>query len=121
MVTWSVTIPGQPPSWNHLYIRRRGTSGLAKAAGVETFQTNVVYLVRSARPSGWRPEGFVRVNYRLFLKRDIDADNILKALNDAIARALGTDDRYFLPCVQSKQIDRLNPRIEIDIANASVL
>jgi len=85
---------------------------------VESYQLGVVYLVREARPSGWRPEGQIRLRYELLLKRDIDADNVLKALNDAIAKALGTDDRYFLPCIETKIVDgRFSPRIDIEIGN----
>jgi Holliday junction resolvase RusA-like endonuclease len=46
-----------------------------------------------------------------------DADNLLKALNDAIAKALNVDDKVFLPCVRSKAVDgrEKDPRVIVEI------
>lgn len=128
---WTVVIPGQPPSVNHSYkpvmLRKRTATGeaytrmgIAKLSSVTDYQTAVVQLTRTAMPSRWRPAGdWVRVTYRFFLKRSIDFDNAMKALNDAIALAIGVNDRRFLPCVISASIDpkESNPRVEVGIAD----
>jgi len=130
-MTWTVTIPGQPPSVNHSYkpvmIKKRGTDGnivrrigIAKQTAVADYQTAVVGIARVAKPSRWQPSGtWIRLRYRFFLRRSIDCDNALKALNDAIAIAIGVNDERFLPCVMSKSVSTLepNPRVEIEISS----
>ncbi len=59
-------------------------------------------LVRAAKPSHWAPEGQIRVMYDLYLARNLDADNTLKALGDVIERATGINDERYLPCVRTK-------------------
>lgn len=118
MSTFSFVIPGQPPSTNHLYVRVRGRwDKMTKAPGVEAYQNDVVLIVRTARPSSFRPLGQIRLRYRFFLRTRIDADNALKALNDAIALALDVNDDRFLPCVEEKQVwkQERDPRVEVTI------
>lgn len=134
---WRVTIPGQPPSLNHTYKpvifpRKDSTGrqifdasgrtitriGMTKKKDVADYQTGVVRLTRVSRPSGWQPSGEqIRVTYQFFLKRRIDCDNAMKALNDALAMAIGVDDDLFMPCVLSKQVDgkEKNPRVVVEI------
>lgn len=117
-MSWQVRIPGQPPSVNHMY--ERGYRKIRKSPGAEAYQAAATLIVRTSRPSGWTYEsGFVRLVYDLHLKRDIDCDNILKALNDAIAVGLGMNDRYFLPCVRSKEIGVQNPYVDITVEYAT--
>lgn len=101
MTGFEVTIPGPFPSVNHMYGYRNGR--VYKKAGVETFQVGVARLVQTARPSGWRPAARIRILYDFHLNRKADCDNLQKALNDAIAAALGVDDDCFLPCARSKE------------------
>jgi Holliday junction resolvase RusA-like endonuclease len=99
-----------------MYTRVRGQwNRMAKRTEVASYQADTTLIVRSARPSGWRPPGQVRLTYDFYLKRDADCDNLLKVLNDAIAMALDVNDRHFLPCVRSKVVDGTtrNPRVEI--------
>lgn len=119
-----VTIPGQPPSLNHNYriIRikhRDGTSHqqLGKVKDVETYQLIVTSLVRRALPTDYKPVAGrqIRVRYRFFLRRDADCDNMLKAINDALAIGLGVNDKQFLPCVESKITGYSDPHTEIEI------
>jgi len=122
-VSWKVTIPGQPPSSNHAYkvvrIKRGGGvpfHTLAKTAEATAYQQGVRLIVAAAKPSGWRPEGQIRLRYRLFLDRDIDCDNVSKILNDAIARALDVNDKIFLPCYEHKETGhRKDARVEVEI------
>lgn len=98
--TWpfKVTIPGQPPSVNHMYANSRG-GGKHKAPGVEQYQTDAYRIARSAKPSGPTPSGQLRVLYWFHLSGSPDADNHFKALNDSLAMALGVNDKVFVPCV----------------------
>lgn len=114
MSEFSVLIPGQPPSVNHMYAPNR-QGGLRKVEGVETYQVMTAHLVRLARPTGWTPTAHIRIFYDFYLSRKADCDNLQKALNDAIAAALGVNDDTFLPCTNSKQLDRANPRVEVTI------
>jgi len=112
---WSFTLPGQPPSWNDTYhiVKRKGKRGeymsLAKKQDVLDYQAKAVLVIRSAKPSGWAPLGQVRIGYRFLLASDIDCDNMMKAIHDAIQVATGVNDRRFLPCVESK-VTGLTPR-----------
>jgi hypothetical protein len=106
---WSFTIPGQPMSLNATYriVRKQGRRGsflsLAKTEKVKKWQQDAVYIIRSAKPSGWAPTGQIRVRVRLFLGRSLDSDAPLKALCDAIEMATGIDDERYLVCVLSKE------------------
>lgn len=121
--SWSVSIPGQPPSVNHMYrivkqFRRNGVPyrTLAKTPEATAYQQAATLIVRTARPTGWKPGTTVRLRYRMYLAKNQDADNSLKALNDAIANALGIDDMAFLPCVISKEVVPANQaRVEVTI------
>ena len=53
------------------------------------------------------------------LKRDIDCDNALKALNDAIAHALNVNDKAFLPSVEAKWTGENDPFVIVEIENES--
>ncbi len=133
-MTWRFTVQGQPPSVNHLYkvgvgeVKDRfgqtvyGADGnpkkfrrMVKTEGVEIYQEGVGWVVKAARPSDWVPGPRIRIRYWFHLKRDIDCDNALKALNDAIARALGVNDRAFLPCVVDKTTGNAKPFVEVEI------
>jgi len=119
---WKFSVPGQPPSVNHSYrvIRLRRKDGstyqrLGKISKVADYQEMVAYLARAARPSSWEPEGLIRVRYWMFVKRDIDCDNVLKAINDGLKWALDIDDKRFLPCVVDKTTKVAEPHVEIEV------
>lgn len=134
--SWRVRVPGQPISVNHLYKEATrpkidrfgqvvyGPSGKpevvrakVKADGVQTYQDSVTWYTKQARPSGWVAGSRVRLRYWFYLDRDIDGDNALKALNDAIAHALGCDDKAFLPCVVEKTTGSKDPHVVVEIEN----
>lgn len=118
---WRLTIPGQPVSWNAAYrigvgvrtgsrgrIRLRGDDPatfrkIIKTDEAVAYTNMVATLARAARPSRWSPEGFVVIEYRLFLGRDVDADNVMKLVDDGLELATGVDDKWFLPRAISKQ------------------
>jgi Holliday junction resolvase RusA-like endonuclease len=122
-------IDGAPPSVNHMYqqVERYTAEGsyrsVRKADSVSEYQTYAAMVVRLARPKNWLNKyvvgEYIRIEYRFFLKRHIDCDNMMKALNDAIAGALGVDDKYFLPSVRSKSVGKEEvPRVQVTIGPA---
>jgi Holliday junction resolvase RusA-like endonuclease len=126
---WRFTVPGQPLSWNHAYKRvtykkRREDGSMAvlnrmgKADGVESYQEAIIMIAKTARPSGWtHPENTpIRIRYWFYTNPLIDTDNMKKLVNDAIAKAIGINDKWFLTCdvVNVKTKDGLQ-RIEVEI------
>lgn len=124
---WSVVVYGQPPTTNKMYsakMRSMWRDGvrfnvpqMVKNPKVEKYQHDAIIQIQSARPSRWHPTGFVKLTFRLYLVRNIDADNTLKALSDAIQDAIGVNDSWFLPCVESKEwgLKPHDARVEIEI------
>lgn len=112
---WSVTVPGQPQSWNSAYRTgkvylkpdasgaRRSIHRPVKTEKAAQYQNDVILLTRAARPSSWTPTTQVRVIIDLYLARNSDADNLLKILLDGAAKAIGINDVLFLPCVRRKE------------------
>lgn len=102
---------------NHMYTvarnRSTGRPYITKSAGVEAYQLVVTSTARRARPADWVAPAQIRVQYRFYVKRDIDCDNALKALNDALAIALGVNDKVFLPCVLEKSTGHRDPYVMI--------
>jgi len=112
---WNILVPGPFPSTNHSYGYRAGK--VYKKPGVEQFQIEVAHLTRLAKPANWEPADRVRVIYDFHLNRRADCDNAMKAINDAIALALGIDDDCFLPCARSKTMGVKEPFAAITIEN----
>lgn len=119
-----------PPSWNLSYriVKPRSSPRhtLAKTSDAWEWQTIASAIVQRAKPDDFAPVGQIVVRYRFFLRRRMDADNMMKLLNDAIAYGLGTkmgktkpvpiyDDALFLPCVESLATGDANPRVEVTI------
>lgn len=110
----AATVPGQPPSWNRSYriVTVRGRSVLAKTKDAAKYQDDALLILRAAAKLPAKIEQYY-VFYEFFLARDIDTDNVLKMLNDSIARATGVDDRYFLPVVLRKEVGCEEPHITV--------
>jgi Holliday junction resolvase RusA-like endonuclease len=123
--SWPVIILGQPASGNENEVvkgYRRGRDGstisyprIKKSEHVATYIAGAVPIIRTARPSHWVPPDLIRVDYRLFLSRDMDWDNVFKIVNDALKLALDVDDNRFYPTPISKEIDLKNPRVWLAI------
>ena len=128
---WSVTIPGQPVSWDAAYrtgkmpVRRHGVDvyvdGKPKTihrpvmtdAGL-VWKRDVQLLVQNAKPSKWKPAGQIRVIVDLYLSHDMDDDNAMKLTRDAAAKALDLDDIQFLVCTRTKEIvSERDARVEL--------
>jgi len=109
-MSWAVALPGQPPSWNASYriARQRGRradgtpysfSTLVKTKKLVEWQDEMTMVVRSAKPSGWKPQPktFIPVRWEVFLHLHSDMDNIQKAINDVLEAATGVNDKWFYP------------------------
>jgi Holliday junction resolvase RusA-like endonuclease len=120
MSDFQILIPGSPPSINRTYkVVRVGTSmRLAKHANVESWQTMVSMLTKLAKPKDWKPSRRVRLVIDYWMPRaGRDGDGPLKALQDAVAHGLGINDSICLPCVRSNEVDKMNPRVVVQIEN----
>jgi Holliday junction resolvase RusA-like endonuclease len=136
VTTFTAYIPGEPPSWNASYritrqrvkdrfgqpvLRDDGAPKsfhtLSKTRAVLQYQEAALMILRSAKPSGFKPVGQIIVAYEFDLRRDKDADNLLKALNDALERALGVNDKLFLPVTLRKTISK-TPGVTIHVYDA---
>lgn len=122
-MSWSVTIPGQPPSANHAYTigkgyRKGGISypKIIKTEEARAYQLGVAMLVRTARPSGWAPQGQVVCEYRFYLWDEADCTNLIKVIEDGIFPALDINDSRALPRAISKEIvPKSEARVEVTI------
>lgn len=123
---WRVVLPGQPPTVNKMYANRKAVDrrgrvyqARVKVPEAAAYQEMATLIIRTAMPSGWKPTGFVWINLELFLQKDIDADNTLKAILDSVERATGVNDRWFLPCVKMKTwgVPPRSARVELLISD----
>jgi hypothetical protein len=131
--SFHVTVPGQPPSVNHLYetvfrTRPDGTryKGRKRSDDANNYARDVWGSVRAARPRGWiAPRyqareglGLIFIDVYLYLLHEADADNLSKILCDGIKLALNCDDKQFLIRFQHKQVGVKPPRVELEIIPA---
>lgn len=123
---FSFIMPGQPPTWNHMYrwttrtVNGKQIRIQAKTDEANLYQSQLTMVARSAKPSSFHPVGQVIVAYDMALGRDLDADNVMKAINDALAVALGVNDKQFLPVVIGKTTGSKAPWIEIHVYDAQI-
>ena len=120
--TFQIVLP-LPPGVNNQYVsigRRRVLSAPAK-----TFNRDVAKVIAAERTSGRLSTATERALadsllgvYLVFFfetphRRDLDGG--LKICLDALARAIGFDDRAIVDLHLSKRIDPLRPRVEVEI------
>ena len=119
--SFSFTMPGQPPTWNHMYRwTTRNVNGKSVRIQVKTdeanlYQSQLTMVARAAKPSDFNPPNGIIVAYDMFLGRDLDADNVMKAVNDALAIALGVNDKRFLPVTLSKTHGNREPMLLVRV------
>jgi len=130
---FTFTVPGQPLSWNRSYrnrvviVRDRLGAAMHTAKGAEIrrpatykteeariWQEGVRLIARAAKPSGFDAAQII-VAYDFILARDIDCDNVMKMMNDAIADAIGLNDRNFYPVVLSKVRGSKDPSVTVNV------
>lgn len=114
-------MPGQPPTWNHMYRwTTKNVNGKTVRIQVKTdeanlYQSQLTMIARASRPASFQPQNQIIVAYDMYLGRDLDADNAMKAVNDALAVALGVNDKRFLPVCNHKTHGHKNPEIIIHV------
>lgn len=122
-MTWGFTIEGQPVSWNKAYkigvLSRPGGRGkyrtIIKTDDAVAYTHGVAKIASTARPSGWSPSGLVVIEFRLFLGRVVDSDNVMKLVDDGIQMGTGVDDKWFLPRVMHKEWGLRPPERRVEI------
>jgi crossover junction endodeoxyribonuclease RusA len=112
-----------PPGVNNQYVTVGRHRILSKAA--RTFRRDVVKLVERARTGGSvspATESAIRNGllgiyldfyFETPMRRDLDGG--LKIALDALAEALGFDDRAIVDLHLTKRLDPLHPRLELEI------
>ena len=111
-------MPGQPPSWNASYQYRK-QGGYSKKGDAERYQVALTMLTRAAKPSDFKPVGDIIVAYRFYMKRQVDVDNCMKMINDAVAIALEVDDKRFLPVALYREAGCKDPLTQIVLYDAA--
>lgn len=126
-----LVIPGTAPSVNHMYENRtqpyRDKHGRPRMRRIkvlsqraEQYQALAVSTANLWRNKvGWQtPKGKVIVNLWYYWPDNAkrDTHNTLKLLLDCLEAAnIYENDRYALPRIMDFEVDRKNPRIEIEI------
>lgn len=106
-----------PPSKNHAFFYRRGAK-IAKA-GTRRYMENVqAYVKEEIKKQNWQKDlGSVWYYADLYFyypdKRIRDSHNCIEILMDSLEKVLFPNDYYVMPRVQSVQLDRKNPRMEM--------
>lgn len=123
-VTLSLTLP-MPPSINAQYTLARGTKRRVLTKAARDFKkqaSNIILLMQQQSKITPVEERAFATNllgvYMTFyfetpMRRDLDGG--LKIALDTIAESLGFDDRNVVDLHLTKQIDPLDPRLEVEI------
>jgi hypothetical protein len=89
-------------------------AGTYKTEEAQVWQDGVRMIARAAKPTGFSPATII-VAYDFVLARDIDCDNVMKMANDAIAKAIDLNDKFFYPVVLSKVTGSKDPHIKVAV------
>jgi Holliday junction resolvase RusA-like endonuclease len=95
-----LTIHGRPPSWNAAYRARKSYIYMTRDAKQWKKIVSVIASAAKAEQQ-WEcgRDTMLVVDVWIYVKRGIDADNILKLTLDAIALGIGVNDARFMPRV----------------------
>lgn len=95
-----LTLIGRPPSWNAAYRARKSYIFMTREA--KSWKKLTTLLTSEAvKAQNWScgRDTMLVVDVWIYVKRAIDADNILKLTLDAVAAGIGVNDARFLPRV----------------------
>lgn len=119
-------LPGLTPSVNHMYRNARFGPRSIKVLSKDSkiwFESTVTQAVSWRKSNKWNTaEGKVIVRIWFYFpdRRKRDTHNGLKILLDALEDAkIYENDRYALPRIMDFEVDRENPRIEIEFEKVS--
>lgn len=93
--------------------------GIYKTEDAKAWQDGVRLIARTMKPSGFKPTEVI-LTYEFVLARDIDCDNVKKMANDAIAEALGLNDRYFYTADMTKVTGSKDPYMVVTVYDRSL-
>jgi len=95
-----LTLMGRPPSWNAAYRARKSYIFMTREAKSWKKLTTILAQTAAADQQ-WScgRDTMLVVDVWIYVKRAIDADNILKLTLDAVAAGIGINDARFLPRV----------------------
>lgn len=107
-----------PPSLNHAYRNVPGR-GRALTSDARAYKAAAhLCVANAAQLHGFvvPPRTFLRLTFRFwFASTQRDGSNAVKLIEDAIAAALGFDDRWVQTMTWEKYIDRQRPRCDVQI------
>ena len=112
-----------PPSVNHSHKNIRRGNRLMRIRSEETqqYMDDAKWMAIDWRNRvKWRkPDAKSKIILRIWIYwadlRRRDADNLGKVLLDSLTGVLYEDDRQVLPRVMDMNVDRRNPRVEIEL------
>lgn len=115
MRTFSATLP-LPPRINATY-RTTRHGGFYSAPEAKLWRENAYYILHAA---GWRslPQSTtaLAIEYTMYVGKTRDAESSVKILVDAIAEALGVDDRIVTDIVIHKVVaPKAEWRVEVEV------
>lgn len=114
-ISWAF---GLPPIENNLYATIRmpgGGTRRIKSASARAYAEHVGWKINASDAGGWyRAPGPLGLTIALYLKVDRDVSGN-KCLQDAIAEALGFNDRIIFDLHVTKRVDKheTDPRAEV--------
>jgi crossover junction endodeoxyribonuclease RusA len=104
-----------PPTSNNLYAQVRGHRVKSKAGReYATYVADQITAHGYVDHFGLNP-GPLSLTIALYVKHDRDVDGC-KALQDALASALGFNDKIIVELHVTKAVDKRNPRAEVRLA-----
>lgn len=116
---FKLTVP-LPPSVNHCYFTCPKTGRRILTKKGKQYVAAVQTMAKlEANQQGWEPTAKQKVIINLWwwfpdnIRRD--THNGLKLLLDALEKAVYDDDRYALPRIQDWDVDKTDPRVEMEI------
>lgn len=107
-----------PPSLNNAYINAPG-KGRVLTKDARTYKAAAhLSIASAAQQAGFTvpPRTFVRLSFRFWFANPArDGSNAVKLIEDAIAAALGFDDRWVVGQGWDKYLDADRPRCDVEI------
>lgn len=107
-----------PVSLNHMYINTRGGGKRLNKRAEEYMRMTRAQINEEMDEQGWKMtgDGFWYYADMVFYLPDVrvrDSHNMFKLLFDVLEGYVFTNDYYIMPRVNSVELDRKNPRVEV--------
>lgn len=114
-----LTLP-VPISINHMYQNTRGGGKRLTKEAENYVRVSRAIINREVQDQKWKLKDkgiwtYIDMVYYMPDKRIRDASNCLKLLLDVMEGIIYTNDMYAIPRIQSVELDRDNPRLEIKV------